>query len=580
MLKPRIKRKKLFIYFSVFLITMVMISSTAVSVALNPGTKLNIIANNKNTVLGPPDDGDNQYTLSVPDFIGHYSGSTSNIQVNDPQQSYPDGLLGRSETSIAATWDGRHLVAGWNDAQGFCGDPFGVPCTPQAGLSGYAYSTDGGKTWTDGGAPPLLDNVFTRGDPWLTSDGKNIFYANLAIDATTGADLGVSVHTGHFTHDGGFEWTDVQVLSSPANKDNPDFDFYDKESITMATDGSGAGYVSVTNFQGICGIPQFGYGTITLWRTHDSGKTWQGPTVVSPDQSFVLDPNDPACGYYGSVQQGSVVGIGPHGEVYVTWVKGPTYTDEVSPYYVSPYSQIMEATSYDGGKTFKTPVVVSTYNSAHNDAPVAFNRPTILDSPRISVATSGMHRGRVYISYFAAVSPVTNYLDYSIQEITSTQVHLAYSDNGGRSWREGNVVADPPQNTVKRFWPVVVTEPTGVVDIIYYQSIEDPSTQTQACNMRLQNGQTRSGMAHSLMDVYWVQSFNGGRTFGKPFKVTTETTDWCNVAWNSYPNMGDYIGAAATFNHVFAVWADGRNGVPDTFFSNLTPFSYYGWHHD
>lgn len=554
---------------------------TSVSVVAQPATpdKLNIVANNKYTVLGA-DQGDNQYTTVAPGNIGHDSGSGTNVQVNAPQLPYPDGLIGNSETSIASTSDGQHLVAGWNDASGFCGAPFGVSCTPAGGLSGYAYSTDGGKTWTDGGAPPIINDVYTRGDPWLTSDGHNIFYANLAVNSTSGADLGVSIHTGHFTRNGGFVWTGVQVLSSPANQANPGFDFYDKESITMANDGSGVGVVTVTNFQGICNIAQFGYGTIEVWRTHNDGRSWQGPTVVSPDQSFVHDPTDPLCGYYGSVQQGSVAAIGPYGQVYVSWVKGPTYTDQVSPYYISPYSQIMEATSYNGGRTFSTPVVVDTINSASNDAPVAYNRPTILDSPRISVISSGLHRGRVLISYFAAVSPITNYLDTSVQNITSTQIYLKYSDNNGRSWRESSVVAAPPQNTVKRFWPVVVTEDTGAVDIVYYQSIEDPSTSTSACSMPMTNGLVRTGMAHSLMDVYWVHSADGGRFFGKPQLVTSVTTDWCNVGWNIYPQFGDYIGATAVNNHVLAVWADGRNGIPDTFFANLrAPSPYNGHHH-
>jgi hypothetical protein len=96
-----------------------------------------------------------------------------NRQVNAVQQGFPEGLFGRSETTIAATTDGQFLAFGWNDAQGFCGPPFGVACTPPAlpGLSGFGYSTDGGATYIDGGAPPVINHAFTRGDPWLDIGG-------------------------------------------------------------------------------------------------------------------------------------------------------------------------------------------------------------------------------------------------------------------------------------------------------------------------------------------------------------------------------------------------------------------------
>ena len=98
-----------------------------------------------------------------------------NVRVNDPQQPFPNGLLGRSETTIAASEDGNLLLTGFNDAQGFCGPPFGVACTPEnpPGLSGFAFSLNGGLTWTDAGAPDpqSFNNVFTRGDPWMDRGG-------------------------------------------------------------------------------------------------------------------------------------------------------------------------------------------------------------------------------------------------------------------------------------------------------------------------------------------------------------------------------------------------------------------------
>ena len=158
-----------------------------------------------------------------------------NIQVNAPQQAFPNGLLGRSETSIATSPDGKQILVGFNDAQGFCGPLFGVPCTSgnPSGLSGYGFSTDGGRTFTDGGAPPNFDNVFTRGDPWMDRggfDNKTFYYSNLSVDATTGDPLGISVHRGHFGN-GTFSFFDVHTMNAP----NPG-DATNRGLTTLATD--------------------------------------------------------------------------------------------------------------------------------------------------------------------------------------------------------------------------------------------------------------------------------------------------------------------------------------------------------
>ncbi len=311
-----------------------------------------------------------------------------NMQVNAPQQAFPNGLLGRSETTITASdpFLNGLLVAGFNDAQGFCGAPFGVACTPQSppGLSGYGFSTDGGATWTDGGAPDpaLFGNVFTRGDPWLDRggfDNLTFYYANLAVDATSGADLGVSVHRGHFSGST-FAWSDVRVFNAP----NAPNDFYDKEAIAAAKDGSGAAYVSVTNFIGLCGQPAFGFGQIEIWRTHNAGNTWQGPVIVGPDVTFITDPTNPDCGSTGVLQQSSAPTIGPSGEVYVAWQFGPTFSPSTS-----TGAQIRVARSLNGGVSFDSPVTVAAINSMRNDPPVGLADEAPLGDMFIFLACRG-----------------------------------------------------------------------------------------------------------------------------------------------------------------------------------------------
>ncbi|HET7205472.1 MAG TPA: sialidase family protein [Terriglobales bacterium] len=498
----------------------------------------------------------------------------TNRQVNDVQQGFPHGLFGRSETSVAASADGSLLVFGWNDAQGFCGAPFGAACTPPAlpGLSGFGFSSDGGKTLIDGGAPPVINHVFSRGDPWLDRGGfdtTTFYYANLAVDDTTGASLGASVHRGHFTN-GVLNWEDVQAFNAP----NAPHDFYDKEAIATAKDGSGAGYVSLTNFVAVCGFDQAGAGQIEVWRTHDSGASWQGPTIVSPDQTTPNDPNNPNCGATQILQQSSAPAIGPNGEVYVAWQFGPTFTSAGT----SANAAIYFARSLDGGLTFSTPQSVAAINSLRQDPPVGYNRNRINDHPRVAVATSGANKGRVYVAFYSAASPVGATLLGSCpagtpapnttciqQSLVSSQVFITYSDDLGATWSTPAPLAPAePASGVKRFWPVVTVEPTGNVDVVYYESQEMQVNPAHVCSPRV-TSLRRAGFDNSLVNTYWVQSLDGGKTFSSPTKVTTATTNWCTTVSNITPNFGDYIGSVSAGNFVIPTWADGRNGVPDVF---------------
>jgi hypothetical protein len=76
------------------------------------------------------------------------------------------------------------------------------------------------------------------------------------------------------------------------------------------------------------------------------------------------------------------------------------------------------------------------------------------------------------------------------------------------------------------------------------------------------------GPNSSLVDTYWTYSTDGGNTWVAPIRVSTVTTNWCNVVSNIRPNMGDYNDTEAMEGHrIGTVWADGRFGVPDTFFA-------------
>lgn len=101
----------------------------------------------------------------------HAHGRGGNAFVNDPCLDPPAPNRARtvqSETELAVF--GKYMVAGYNNSRGFYNN--------LEGLSGFAYSIDGGNRWIDGGGlPPVVpsgtpapgsDRYF--GDPVLVVD--------------------------------------------------------------------------------------------------------------------------------------------------------------------------------------------------------------------------------------------------------------------------------------------------------------------------------------------------------------------------------------------------------------------------
>ncbi len=104
----------------------------------------------------------------------------SNVDAANPQEDVtPSGVQihGQSETSVASA--GPYVVEAWNDGTGFFA-PCGSPMNKEE-LTGFGFSTDGGKTFRDlGGLPNANCNTsLIEGDPSVeayTVGGSTYFY--------------------------------------------------------------------------------------------------------------------------------------------------------------------------------------------------------------------------------------------------------------------------------------------------------------------------------------------------------------------------------------------------------------------
>jgi hypothetical protein len=243
---------------------------------------------------------------------------------------------------------------------------------------------------------------------------------------------------------------------------------------------------------------------------------------------------------------------------------------------------------------------------------VGFNRNRINDHPRIAVANGGPNKGRVFLTYYSAVKsaqaparvtcptltpppppppPATPppFTPTCVgQSLISSQAFLTFSDDRGVTWSDPTPITPPvPATRVKHLWPVVSVEPSGAVDVTYYESQEVPVSDGSRCTVRV-GGTTnsplyRTGFAHSLVNTFWVQSLDGGMTFTAPVSLSSATSDWCATFSNVTPNYGDYIGSVSIAGKVLATWADGRNElvvspgvtrhIADTYFASASSSS-------
>ncbi len=525
-------------------------------------------------------------------------GELSNVQVSRNQNTTDCFRVGASETTIAGNGDG--LVAGYNDGIGFSGAPFNRgSCTiRQDGLSGFAFSTDEGESWTVGGAPPVGNIIafgpgtrgcsrtgrfVTRGDPWLDVDDDTFVYANLAQwnDNSEGATqpcfapaaesvptAGMSVHFGTF-QDRGFAWNRGVLLQSP----NYPRDFLDKEAMAIDKESRGAIFITTTNFIETCGLAANGFGQIELYRSLNGGATWDR-RIVQRDETFITDPANRDCGSDGIVNQGSAPAIGHGGELFVAWERGWLAPVVGGPPQGLPQATIAFRMSTNRGVTFGPLRTIKSICSEAFFPPAGYNRTLNNDFPRIAVAREGRFEGRIFVTFqdcSAARGTAASAVD--------TDVYLAFSDNFGATWTIRPV--HPTADGNAHFFPVVSVGKRGEVNVVYYQSREvtpDPAHPNAiVCSVRiagpLDNPVLRRSTKVSLVDVMEAVSRDGGQTFVNR-RVTTQTTNWCKATpINSIiPNFGDYLDARGGK----ALWADGRNrsrvdAVPTVFFGGAEP---------
>ena len=329
-------------------------------------------------------------TETSPRMVSHYGPFTS-YQANVDAQGHNIVGDAANEPSISVDpTDGNKMVITWRQFN-----------TIQSNFrqAGYAYTTDGGTTWT---FPGVLENNVFRSDPVSNSDetGK-FFYLSLQSDQSQSFfcdDVWRSLN-------GGQSWTQ----GGPAHGGDKEWFTIDK------TNGTGHGF----QYQFWTGF--FACDTGEFSRSTDGGVTWMTPINIPNNvQTGTLDVDTNGNLFIGGTQgqfwclrssnaqngsvtptfdqttsvnlggslvQGGINGVGLCGQTFLVIDRSGIATNNniymlasVQPNGAGNGTDVMFARSTNGGQTFSTPRRI-------NDDPVNHNKWHWLGT--LSVAPNG-----------------------------------------------------------------------------------------------------------------------------------------------------------------------------------------------
>jgi hypothetical protein len=429
-----------------------------------------------------------------------------------------------NETSIAVNpTDPSNMIGGANDYQ--------LGLTPgghvsESVLSRAHVTFDGGHTWSE--YPILFDSAYQgTGDPAVAFDAAgHAYYATLGfkfVGPTNALNPDVLVAN---SGDGGKTWTSVRVAAGSGNEGSVG-DLLDKEYV--AAWGNGNAIVTWGLFR-LAQRGSFVSARIYSSVTHDGGKTWTSPQVISGnlDEAFVSVPT-----------------VAADGRIYVAFLNTTdlqTFRDDYEVVEVSPST----------GALIFGPVKVATTIDGATDYPIAFGRQTYQDSLFRSWAPGNIAADPKDAAHLAVIwsdmrnsttpAPANPYA-----ASTNSDVVVSQSFDRGRHWTA------PVALTIARdqFMPWGAYDKNGVLRIGFFDRQYDAAnhqygytlaTEAAAGTLTFNTSQLTTALSDPTQGNRWF-----ARTVNPSFPFATAF-------------LGDYSNIATTpAGGVVAYWTDLRN---------------------
>lgn len=298
-------------------------------------------------------------------------------------------------------------------------------------------SNDGGKSWS---IDKMESSYGVYGDPVIRTDFKgNFYYAHLSNpDGRAYADTSfLDRIVFQKSTDKGKTWSDGSYTLPRSPKDQ------DKHWLAVDPIDNTI-YVTWTEFDLYNSKNPDHHSRILFSKSTDEGESWDDPISISQFEGNCLDDDQ--------TTEGAVPAIGPNGEIYVAWSydnkiyfdksldKGKTWldTDKV-------------VANQEGGWTFDIPGI-----SRCNGMPV-----TGVDR------SNGAFKGNIYV----------NWGDQSNGE-NDTDIWIASSANEGDTWSKPIRVNDDLPGKHQFLSWMDIDQSTGIIYIVYYDRRHHSDTTT------------------------------------------------------------------------------------------------------
>jgi hypothetical protein len=390
--------------------------------------------------------------------------------------------------------------------QGLPGSQFG-PCEPSVAinprntmqmaagaiLDRYYWSDDGGQRWQ---RDTLRSTFGVYGDPVMVADTNGHFYY---------AHLSDPDHMGWASPklldriviqksiDGGRTYDNGTYVGLRAPKDQ------DKQWLHVDPKTNTI-YCTWTEFDRYNSSDPTDKSRILFSKRHAETPEWSEPIAINQFEGDCADED--------YTTEGAVPASGPEGQVYVAWAWN---------------NRIWFDRSADGGKTWlnKDVVVARQPGGWHFDIPgiQRCNGMPVLVCDR----SDGPNRGNLYV----------NWTDQRRGE-NDTDVWLARSTNGGKTWSKPlRVNNDPPGKHQFLTW-MAIDQTTGYLYIVFYD---------------------RRAYDDLRTDVYLAVSKDGGKTF------SNEQISEQPFTPSRYVFFGDYNHISAHNGVIRPIWTRLDNGI-------------------